>query len=853
MHKTKYIIAFVLILTTHYFTQQQQPEKWLQYTCGINVLSIAEEGNFLWIGTEGGLVKMNKNNLQMTFYNTANSKLPHNAIRKVIVDQDGSKIVGTDGGFAIIDPDKGETVPKVTAYNTINSKLPNNFIKSLYVDNLGNIYVGNLNGFVRVNKRLMADEAAWQHFNTSNSKLPNNLVSTILALPDGSMWIGTFGGGLARVTGITNWTVYDEKNGLPNNNINALLLVGNDLYIGTDGGGLVKFDGKNFTVYNKTTSKISGEYITSLAIDRQARIWVGTWGDGISVFDGKNWIAYNSSNSGLTDNFVSSLLIDNQGVAWIGTISKGVIKFDGNEWKQINTSNSSLPRNNITAISINEKGAKWLGFDGLGVGNFEQLGLFEGKNIEILSTKNSKIPNDYVKSIVLDFNSYPWIATWGGLAYLKGGKEWRTFNTQNSKMPHNWVTSVTIDAYGNKWAGTMGRGIVQIQDNNLFGDTIWSVFNTSNSKLPNNNVISLAFDKKNNLWIGLQNGLVRVENAELTDPAKVTIYNVNNSGLLDNLVKAIAFDDFNNIWIGTTQGLSKVAVSQINDKNKWTHYNTFNSGLPNNSVTSIFIDYRNNKWITTEGGLAIFNENGVKVKPDPPSYPPMVSAVAEFIEPSQNFMLDALETGWIEIQFFNDGQGKAQDVFAQIQPENQPGLIYRSVYFIGEIPPNSQTKVRIPVTATNKVPTGQYTFNIMFYEAYKFDPKPTFVTFKTRGFAPPDLVLVDQVIEDLNKNGVVEKAEEVKITLKIQNKGKGEARDVKVKVNVGENIFVGDKGEKEFSLGDLDPQQTKDVVIILFSNNRAKDFPVSIDITEKFNKYNKTNIRLPIKFMTVVK
>jgi streptogramin lyase len=587
-------------------------------------------------------------------------------------------------------------------------------------------------------------------------------------------------------------------------------------------------------------------------MDRQARLWVGTWGDGVSVFDGKNWISYNSSNSGLIDNFITSLLIDKQGIVWIGTINKGIIRFDGVEWKQINTSNSSLPRNNITSISINEKGAKWLGFDGLGVGNFEQLGLFEGKSIEIVSTKNSKLPNDYVKSIVLDFNSYPWVATWGGLAYLKGGKEWKVFTTQNSKMPHNWVTSVAIDAYGNKWAGTMGRGIVNIQDNNLFGDTIWSVYNNSNSKLPNNNVICLAFDKKNNLWVGLQNGLVKFENAELNDETKVSIYNVNNSGLLDNLIKAIAFDD-NNIWIGTTQGLSKVNINQINDKNKWTHYNTYNSGLPNNTVTSIFIDYRNNKWITTEGGLAIFNENGVKIKPDPPSYPPMVSAVAEFIEPSQNFMLDALETGYIEIQFFNDGQGKAQDVFAQIQPENQPGLIYRSVYFIGEIPGNSQIKARIPIIATTKVPTGQYTFNIMFYEAYKFDPKPTFVTFKTKGFAPPDLVLLEQVVEDLNKNGIVEKMEEVKIKLKIQNKGKGDAKDVKVKLNIGNNIFIAEKEEKEFNLGDFEPQQTKEITIILFSNNRATEFPVSLDITEKFNKYNKTNIKVPIKFSAASK
>ena len=47
---------------------------------GTNVNSVVVEGDNIWAGTNGGLVKLNKTTGESTFYNKANSGLPDNRV-----------------------------------------------------------------------------------------------------------------------------------------------------------------------------------------------------------------------------------------------------------------------------------------------------------------------------------------------------------------------------------------------------------------------------------------------------------------------------------------------------------------------------------------------------------------------------------------------------------------------------------------------------------------------------------------------------------------------------------------------------------------------------------------------------
>jgi ligand-binding sensor domain-containing protein len=98
----------------------QNPE-WINYTNGDNITDIAIEGDIVWVGTTGGLVRIDKATDITIFYNKANSDLPSNDITCIAIDENGNKWIGTSGaGLAKFDNTDW------TIYNGANTGWPDN-------------------------------------------------------------------------------------------------------------------------------------------------------------------------------------------------------------------------------------------------------------------------------------------------------------------------------------------------------------------------------------------------------------------------------------------------------------------------------------------------------------------------------------------------------------------------------------------------------------------------------------------------------------------------------------------------------------------------------------------------------
>ena len=135
--KTFLMISYCIISFSVIYAQN--PE-WINYTNGQNVTSVVIEGNNVWIGTTGGLVKLNKTTGEKTFFNKSNSGLPSNSVSSIAIDGLGNKWIGTYG-LAKFD---GTTW---TVYTTSNSGLPDNTVNSIAIDSSGNKWIGlNRNG-----------------------------------------------------------------------------------------------------------------------------------------------------------------------------------------------------------------------------------------------------------------------------------------------------------------------------------------------------------------------------------------------------------------------------------------------------------------------------------------------------------------------------------------------------------------------------------------------------------------------------------------------------------------------------------------------------------------------------------
>ena len=133
--KKDYLLFIILVCFT--ISIEAQNPQWIQYTNGNDVWALADEGNILWIGTFGGLVKLDKTTGTSTFYNNANSDLPYNYVTDIAIDDNGTKWIGTYyGGMAAFDGINW------VIYNTSNSGLPNNFIHSIAIDANGTKCIG---------------------------------------------------------------------------------------------------------------------------------------------------------------------------------------------------------------------------------------------------------------------------------------------------------------------------------------------------------------------------------------------------------------------------------------------------------------------------------------------------------------------------------------------------------------------------------------------------------------------------------------------------------------------------------------------------------------------------------------
>ena len=170
---------FTLIFSLLNITFSQNPE-WMNFTAGNYVKAIAIEGNYVWVGTTGGLVKIDKTTGNTIFYNRSNSGLPSDLVLAITIDGQGNKWIGT-----------GEGVSKFDGVNWSVYKITLNLVTAIVIDREGNKWIGTWGGLVKF------DGLKWSIYNIRNSNLPSNVVRAIVIDGQGNKWIGTEGGGLA--------------------------------------------------------------------------------------------------------------------------------------------------------------------------------------------------------------------------------------------------------------------------------------------------------------------------------------------------------------------------------------------------------------------------------------------------------------------------------------------------------------------------------------------------------------------------------------------------------------------------------------------------------------------------------
>lgn len=343
----------------------------------------------------------------------------------------------------------------------------------------------------------------------------------------------------------------------------ALYRQGDIIYIGTPVDGLY-----SYSIPQKKLEKITPitetKQIQAILQQSPTRIWVATEGAGLLLLNPKTKEvkAYHHSSSNpksISSNYIRSLALDSQNRLWIGTFNDLNIYHEGSDsfvsYSSSPVENGSLSQRSVRSIFMDSQGGMWLGtyFGGL---NYYHPIRNRFKNIQRIPYKNS-LSDNVVSCITEDKDKNLWIGTNDGGLNL--------YNTKTQQFTHyilqedereigigsNNIKAVYVDEQKSLvYIGTHAGGLTVLHRNSGKMES----FNQLNSQLVNENVYAILPDKGGNLLLGTLSALVSF------NPEKKSFTTIDKekdgTPFTSQRITILFRDSHKRLWVGGEEGIS---------------------------------------------------------------------------------------------------------------------------------------------------------------------------------------------------------------------------------------------------------------------------------------------------------
>ncbi|TAH22510.1 MAG: hypothetical protein EAZ08_01155 [Cytophagales bacterium] len=419
---------------------------------------------------------------------------------------------------------------------------------------------------------------------TTENGLPSNTLNKIIQTKDGYIWLAGYNG-LVRFDG-TNFTVFNKQN-TPSFLINSIsdLYEASDnyLWIGTAGGGLLIRERDSFrTLQTKTSFNYAVEKIFK---DKSNRLWVGTRGEGIFAFEGGDFKTYNAIEP-LRDVSVKTIAQDHKNTIWFGTEGKGVVRLLEDETFDDFTEKDGLPDNTVNHLTLDSKNTLW-------VATNKGLSWFDGRKFNTVPS----LEDITITKIIIDKYECIWLGTTKGLYRLKPDKNggWVTeMLSEEGGLPYKEITDLIFDKEGNLWIATYRGGLCRIQDGKFTNFTV-------RDGMVSQPVSSICEYKIGQFLVGTDVGIIHVISGNQISNLKI------KKNLGTERIRHLFKDSRQNSWVSTYKGLLKISA-----QGEETFFQEEN-GLPDNQVRLVYEDSKGAIWVGTKtGGLLKMTISGEK-------------------------------------------------------------------------------------------------------------------------------------------------------------------------------------------------------------------------------------------------
>ena len=319
-----------------------------------NVKQILADGDTMWVGTSGGVIRYNIKTDDYKLYDTRSGLLANGVFH--LSKLDGQMVVGTyGGGMSILD----ESTQQWKTYN-IPQGLGDAFVYDVLKADNGDIWIATWSGANRIRQGKLDDRDSWDLYTVENTNggLPNDWVYGLAMGKNGEIWMATEGG-LARFKD-GEWDNWNHEQGQGAD----YALVKDQIQFTNDPANYSKHHTRQKSEMGLEQINVAynPNYIVALLVDDDGSVW--------AHFNGTAWENFTVSD-GLPANHVFSLHRDSAGRILVGTSNGLAVRDNEGNFKVFNTADG-LYSNVVFSMATADDGSSWIGSYG-GVARIAKL------------------------------------------------------------------------------------------------------------------------------------------------------------------------------------------------------------------------------------------------------------------------------------------------------------------------------------------------------------------------------------------------------------------------------------------------------------------------------------------------
>ncbi|HEV7768138.1 MAG TPA: two-component regulator propeller domain-containing protein [Thermoanaerobaculia bacterium] len=379
--------------------------------------------------------------------------------------------------------------------------------------------------------------------------VPAHLCTAIAQDRSGLLWFGTQGG-LVRYDGY-EFRVHrsnpDDPTTLAGNYVRSLLVASDGrLWVGTFSGGLSVFDPRTekFTRHRLAYDRVEG-----LAEDRSGRIWIATTA-GLARLDPKSsrivYFRHEAGNANsIADDRVRGLLVDRGGTLWVGT-RDGLQRWRG-EGRGFERVAPVLAGQYATRLYEDRRGRIWVGTEEHGAAVVDPR---DGSARQILPrpADANGLSHYWVYGFAEGVGEEMWIATFGGGVDIVDARSLAVIDRlRNDPVLQDTIGADRIgavfrDRSGLMWVGSWGEGLARHDPRTRALRSLRFSPNRSDG-LTHAAVVRAIETREGNILVGTNgNGI---------DVLDATLHRVANYALPDDALTCLAQSADGTIWAAT--------------------------------------------------------------------------------------------------------------------------------------------------------------------------------------------------------------------------------------------------------------------------------------------------------------